>query len=121
MLSPRAKTTAEKAAAALLLRLYPNMMSGIAPESLAPVAGDLICALKGCPAFVFLHKVQGSDKYKITGKYRRYQPLALQYCLKDVVLCTQTSFPRGKIYNHRWSFRNMEMVGGLPQESFTVV
>jgi hypothetical protein len=38
-----------------------------------PAAGDIICALKDCPAFVFLQRVKDSSAYRLVGKHSYYQ------------------------------------------------
>lgn len=95
---------------------FPEVMMVLFPKAPKPIVGDLLCALKGCPAFVYLHRDEGSHAYRIVGKLQKFQHIAVQHCLTEL-----TKFQSNKSWAKNWSFRDLDAVGRLPEQSFTIV
>lgn len=95
---------------------FPEIMMTLVPDAPKPVAGDLLCALKGCPAFVYLQLDEITQAYKIVGKLQKYQHIAVQNCLAEMVNI------KGELDAAKnWSFRNLEAVERLPERLFTII
>ncbi|KAH7389332.1 heterokaryon incompatibility protein-domain-containing protein [Phaeosphaeria sp. MPI-PUGE-AT-0046c] len=95
---------------------FPEMMMTLFPNAPKPIAGDLLCALKGCPAFVYLHRDEGSHAWRIVGKLQKFQHIAVQNCLTEL-----TKYKPGANAAKNWSFRDLDAVGRLTEQSFTIV
>lgn len=101
---------------------YPGMTNSLEdPEP--PAAGDVLCALKGCPAFVFLRPVEGPRRrYRITAKDERFQRAAMKHCLQDLVR-PKSEARRGwySFLSSRKFWKDVSTVNRLPEETFAII
>ena len=109
-----------KLAAEQLRRHTSYNITGLFSNPPSPAAGDIVCTLKGCSAFVFLQAVEGRRGYKITGKNQKFQHIAVQHCLSDIVVYEEDRMQGGDA-RRRWEFRDVEAVNKLAEELFTIV
>lgn len=93
--------------------------SGLPPNPPRPAVGDIICALRGCPAFVFLQRADNRS-YKIIAQHTRFQQLALEHCLGDLVSTELIWAKNGKATQY-WSFRDMDAVNQIEEGPFIIV
>jgi hypothetical protein len=105
------------------LQVFPNSyrVQQLA-RSPPPVAGDVLCLLKGCSAFVYLHPVGSNNKCTITGQKDKCQSLAMRHLLWDVMKYCEEKHDSGKKME-RLKFRDHgpEVINAIPEESITIV
>lgn len=111
-----------------LVRHYPQM-EGILEDAHEdidpPVAGDIVCALQGCTAFVFLRPVEGAGpdrRYRIVAKKIQFQYKAVNNFLQEKIEHQTDSAEFFGSHDRDWYFwRDIDAVNRIPEETFTII
>lgn len=88
----------------------------------SPVASDMLCLFRRCSAFVYLHPVNGNNKYRLPGQIDEYHSLAMRNLLGDVTESCQEKHDSGKKVQ-RLMFRDYapEVINAIPEELIIIV
>ncbi len=97
----------------------------------AAEVSDLVCLLKGCSALVYLHPVEGIQKYRITAKFLALQEVAARYPIRDIVKFDRDDYfyltknqKTLQIVNgpkNMWEFRDEKKINAISEVLLTIV